>query len=77
MSDESAWINRAQSAEARISTMKSAYESAIERVKVFKANFGIREQDNGEINIDFDKFVERLGKEQALALKRIIDEKFQ
>ena len=77
MNDESGWISRAQSAEAKLGTMKQSMEAAIERVKVFKANFGIRERDNGEIVIDFDKFVERLGPESALELAKIIGEHYK
>lgn len=71
---EDVWIERAQSAEARLATLKQAIEPALERVKQFKANFGIRECDNGEIIIDYDKFVERLGYENSMELKRIIEE---
>ena len=76
MSEESMWIERAQSAEAKINTMKQAYEPALERVKQFKANFGVKERGNGELVIDYDKFVERLGMEGALELRKIIDEKY-
>lgn len=77
MSDESIWIERAQSAEARIKTLKEAYEPALERVKTFKTNFGIRERDNGEISIDFDKFVKNLGQANALELRKVIDEQYK
>ena len=76
MSEESVWIERAQSAEAKLSTIKQAYEPALERVKQFKANFGIKERGNGELVIDYDKFVDRLGMEGALELRKIIDEKY-
>ena len=76
MPDESHSIERTQSCEARLSTLKDAYEPAIERIKQFKANFGVRERSNGEIEIDFDKFVERLGIEGALELRRVIDERY-
>ncbi len=71
---ESMWIDRAQSAEAKVATMESAYKPAIERIKIFKSNFGIKELENGEIDIDFEKFVENLGKESAMELRKIIDE---
>jgi hypothetical protein len=76
MSD-AGWIERAQSAEAKLSTMKQTMDAAIERVKLFKANFGIRENSSGEISIDFDAFSKRLGKEQALALKSVIEETYR
>lgn len=76
MSDESIWIEKAQSAEARIKTLEDAYRPALERVKEFKTNFGIRERSNGEIEIDFVKFVERLGVTSALELRKVIDETY-
>lgn len=74
--DEQAWMERAQSAEARIATLKEAYEPAIERVKQFKTNFGVRERSDGAIDIDFEKFTQALGMEAALELRRIIDETY-
>ncbi len=72
--NESQWIDRAQSAEAKLSTMEQNHKLSIDRVKQFKANFGVRERDNGEIDIDFQKLVERLSIGDALELRRIIDE---
>ena len=77
MSDESVWIERAQSAEARLSSLKQATEQAIERIKIFKANFGVKERANGEIDIDFAKLVKNLGRENAMELRRIIDERYK
>ena len=76
MADDQFWIDRAQSAEAKLKTLENAVKPALERVKDFKANFGIRERDNGEIVIDFDKFVERLGVGSALELRKVIDETY-
>jgi len=71
---ESMWIERAQSAEAKLKTMKESHDKAVERIRSFKANFGIREKDNGEIVIDFKKMVERLGKDGATDLRSVIEE---
>ena len=76
MSEDGHWISRAQSAEARLATLKAAYEPALERVKAFKANFGIKERPDGEIVIDFEKLVDRIGVEAALELRRVIDERY-
>ena len=73
MSDN--WLERAQTAESLLITQKESLGAAIERIKIFKTNFGIRERSNGEIEIDFDKFVDNLGAESVLELKKIIDEK--
>ena len=73
---ESMWIERAQSAEAKLKTAKDAYEPALERVKTFKANFGVKERANGEISIDFPKFVKNLGPENAAVLRSVLDEEY-
>ncbi len=73
---EDHWISRAQSAEAKLVTMKESLGAAIDRVKEFKTNFGIKERSNGEIVIDFDKFVENLGKDSCMELRSIIDEHY-
>lgn len=75
--DEAQWRERAQSAESRIETMRQAHESAVERIKVFKSNFGIKERSDGTIDIDFEKFVENLGVENSLLLRKVIDETYQ
>ena len=77
MSDESLWIDRAQSAEARLLTMKDAYEPALERVREFKKNFGVREHSDGLITIDYDTFVGAIGADGALELRAIIDETYR
>ncbi len=76
MPDESHWIEKAQSCEAQLSTLKDAYGPALERVKQFKANFGVRERENGEIDIDFEKLVERLGLSACLELRAVIDARY-
>lgn len=76
MSDDSIWIEKAQSAEAQLATLKSQYAPAIERIQNFKTNFGVKERSNGEIDVDFDKFTDRIGLEGALELRAIIDEKY-
>jgi hypothetical protein len=76
MNDESFWVNRAQTAEAQLKTLREAQGAAIERIKDFKTNFGIKERSNGEIVIDFPKFVERLGLDGAAELRKFIDEKY-
>jgi len=76
VNDDSVWMERAQSAEAKLSTLKQAVEPALQRVKDFKANFGVRERDNGEIDIDFEKLVENLGEAGALSLREVIDKRY-
>lgn len=74
---ESQWMERAQSAEARLAALESNFRPALERVKMFKANFGVREHEDGAISIDFDKFVENLGEESCMELKSIIEETYK
>ena len=74
--DEQFWINRAQSAEAKLSTLKENIDALKDRVQQFKANFGVRERSDGSIVIDFEKMVDRLGPEACLELRSVIDEKY-
>ena len=71
---EEMWRQRAESAEAKLSTMEQAHKAAIERVRDFKANFGIKEKQGGVIEIDYDKFVSNLGPEGCLELRKVIDD---
>lgn len=77
MSDELFWMERAQSAEAKLTTMKESHEKAVEKVREFKTNFGVKERSDGSIDIDFDKFTQALGIEPAFELRAIIDETYQ
>ena len=74
---EEFWIDRAQTAEAKLATIEQAYKPALERVQEFKTNFGISERSNGEIIINFDKLVENLGRESAMELRQIIETRYK
>lgn len=74
---ESEWIHRAQSAESRLNTLEESVKPMKEKIQRFKSDWGIREMPNGAYDIDFDKFADNLGTEQALVLRAIIDEKYQ
>ena len=76
MSDESVWMERAQTAAAKLATLRQAYEPALERVKQFKANLGIKERSNGELVIDYQKFIAGLGIQGSLELRAIIDQTY-
>ena len=73
--DEDVWRERAQTAESKLNTAQEGYGRAIEKVQQFKSNFGIKERQDGEIVIDFDKFVDKLGLETCFMLRSIIDER--
>lgn len=77
MADESFWIDRAQSAEAKLATLKGAIEPMKQKIQDFKTNFGVKERSDGSLDIDFYKFVTALGIESALELRGIIDEKYR
>lgn len=68
------WMDRAQSAEARLNTLKDSIDPMKQRIQKFKENFGVRERSDGSIVVDYNKFVRNLGAEGALELRRIIDE---
>jgi hypothetical protein len=76
MSDESMWIERAQSCEASLKAYKHANAAAVERVKAFKTAFGLRETSDGSIVINFDKFVLALGEAQANELRDVIEKTY-
>ena len=69
-------LNRAESAEAKLGTLKANVDALKERVQQFKMNFGVREKSDGSIEIDFVKMVDRLGPEACLELRSIIDTQY-
>lgn len=73
---EDMWIERAQSAEARLGTMRDTHEAAMQRFKEFKKTFGLKQKADESIHIDFDKFTDALGQEGCMQLKAIIDKKW-
>ena len=70
-------MERAQSAETKLITMKESMGAAIERVKEFKKNFGVREKTDGSLEIDFDKFALNLGVESCIELRKVIDDTYK
>lgn len=60
---------------AQVTAAQQQYQVILERYQEFKTNFGVKERRDGSITIDYDKFVERLGKEGWAELRRIGDEK--
>lgn len=74
---EQMWIERAQSAEARLKTLEDAIGPMKERIQNFKMNFGVKEGSDGSITIDFEKFAKNLGLENAMELRKVIDEVYR
>ena len=73
---ESDWIERAQSAEARLNTLNQQ----IDRIKedsVFILNtFAARKKSDGSFDIDFKKFIANIGSESAAEIRQIIDKQY-
>ena len=75
--DDSQLLERAQSAEARFNSLHDEMENMKLRIQDFKRNFGVKEKQGGLIQIDYKKFAENLGMEQALELRAVIDEVYR
>ena len=74
---EDFWRNRAESAEAKLNTLKEQIDPALERIRNFKRNYGFTESmADGTIKIKYDKFVLAIGIDGALELRAIIDETY-
>ncbi len=65
---------RAESAEANLNALKGRIDSANEDARNVLDTFAARKRSNGSFDIDYQKFVERLGKDSAMELRAIIDE---
>jgi hypothetical protein len=74
MSDH--WIERAQSAEAKLAALSGSTDKLKEKVRTVTETLGARERSNGSFEIDFEKLVANLGPENALEVRRIIDEQY-
>ncbi len=66
------WIERAQTGEATLATVRQGAEHAKEELRLIKDTFGIR-GNSMEYRIDFDALVKSLGPDQCAELKSIID----
>lgn len=73
---ESEWRERAQSAEAALTTCRDNQDRVKEKLRDMMANLGAKERGDGSIQIDYDAFIERLGIEGALEVRAIIDQKY-
>ncbi len=80
MSDDSYWVERAQSAEAQRDTYKDQIDRMKEEVRSVYDTFGAKKRVNGSqtlIDIDFEAFVGKLSLEHALELRAEIDRQKQ
>ena len=76
MADESFWVEKAQSAEARLSTAQAQIDPLKEKIRGLKEMFGAKEKSDGSFDIDYTKFVGMLGPAGALEVRRVIDEMY-
>jgi hypothetical protein len=76
MADESHWIERAQSAEAKLKTLQDSMEPLKAKVRGIKDALCARERTDGSFDIDFDRLAERLGVAACLELRGIIDARY-
>lgn len=75
MQDESFWVSKAQSAEAKFNTLQASVDRIKEDARTILETFAARKMSDGSFDIDFEKFVDKLDIAQALELRRIIDER--
>lgn len=76
MADEGTWIDRAQTAEAKVTTITAQVERLKSEVRAIHEAFGSRKKSDGSYEIDYEAFVARLGVDGALEIRRIIDETY-
>lgn len=74
MSDENYWRDQADTWQAKFNTLHDATAPALDKVKAFKSNFGVREHSDGSLSIDYEKMVTAIGPDGALELRSVIDE---
>ncbi len=72
--DENSLMEQVNSLKVQLRTCQEASGPAIQRVRDFKANFGVKERADGSIDVDYQKFVERIGMGGWLILRQIGDE---
>jgi len=70
---EVVWMERAQSCEARLSTMKDQQDRLKEDAQYILETFGARKKQDGSFDINYQKFVDMLGPEQAKAVSGMIE----
>lgn len=71
---EDFWIERAQSAEAKLGTCQDQIERLKEKYRNIVDTFAAKERSDGTIDIDFAKLAGLLSLEHALELRSALDE---
>lgn len=73
---EDEWREKAQSCEARFTTIKDNQDRIQEDARTVLETFCARKKSDGSFDIDWEKFIERIGDEQASVVAEIIKEKY-
>lgn len=76
MQDDSYWVDRCQSAEARLNTLQQAQDRIKEDAVFILDTFAARKKSDGSFDIDYQKFIENIGEESAMELIDIIYEQY-
>lgn len=71
---EDMWIQRAQSAEASLTTCRDQTDRVNRKYRSVMETLGAKERSDGTIDIDFEVLVKRLSTEHALELRSVIDQ---
>jgi len=71
---EQMWMERAQSAEAKLTTCQQNQDRIKEKHRGLMETLGAKERSDGSIDIDFDALAQRLSIEHALELRAAIDQ---
>ena len=74
MQDENYYIERMNSAEAKFNTLQESVNRIREDARNVLDTFCARKKSDGTFDINFEKFIERLGETGANELRSIIDE---
>lgn len=75
--DESQWIERAQSAEAKVATLQGQIEPLKTKIREVREALCARELAGGGFEIDFDALADRLGLEGSMELRKAIDDRWK
>jgi len=74
MNDENFWIDRAHTAEARYNTLEQSVSRVKEDSRTILDTFCARKKPDGTYDINYEKFIQRIGHDGAIELRQIIDE---
>ncbi|MCH7487765.1 MAG: hypothetical protein IIC04_12355 [Proteobacteria bacterium] len=77
MTDESMWIDRANTAEAKLTTLQDQTSLLKEKVRSTREAVCAKEHSDGSFTIDFDALLKQLGAESCLELRASIDEEYR